>query len=67
MLTGHVGEFFVLTIKEPITTAADNHLIFKKNKKTKKKKQRKCLDISCELSAKQKIHIKCQLIFFSEK
>ena len=55
----------VLTLKVPITTAADDILnfffFFNFSKKTS-------LDISCELSAWQTIHMKYQdLLFFFEK
>ena len=48
----------ILTLKAPITTAADNNFIFFYfSKKTG-------IDISCELCAKQTNHMKCQDLFF---
>ena len=50
---------FVLTLKAPVTTAADEiffYFFFIFSEKTS-------LDISCELSAKQTIHMKCQDLF----
>ena len=46
-----------LILKAPITTAADDNLLFYFfSEKTS-------LDISCESSAKQMIHMKCQDLF----
>ena len=51
---------YILTLKAPITTAADNiffiYFFFYFSEKTS-------LDISCELSAWQTIHMKCQDLF----
>ena len=54
--------FFLLTLKAPITTAADDILkyFFKFSKKTS-------LDISCESFVWQTIHIKCQELFSLKK
>ena len=59
-LTGQGG---FLTLYAPITTAADDILIFFFFFFF----QRKCLGISCESSARQMIHMKCQDIFFKKK
>ena len=48
----------LLTLQMLITTAADNSLIFFFYFSEKKR-----LDISCESSAKQMIHMKCQVLF----
>ena len=45
-----------LTLKAPITTAAVDNFSFYFSEKTS-------LDISCESSAKQMIHMKCQDLF----
>ena len=45
-----------LTLKAPITTAADNFFYFYFSEKTS-------IDISCESSAWQTIHMKCQDLF----
>ena len=51
-----VGVIIVsLTLKVPVTTAADNSFFFFF--------QRKQVDISCESSAMQMIHMKCQDLF----
>ena len=42
---------YVLTLKAPITPAADDDFFFP---------EKTSLDISCESSAKQTIHMKCQ-------
>ena len=54
------GELFLpLTLKAPITTAADDiHKYMFNSEKIR-------LDISCESSARQRIHIKHQALFFS--
>ena len=54
--------FILLTLKAPITTAADN--IHKSFFNVLQRKQR--LDISCESSARQRIHIKHQALFSSK-
>ena len=45
-----------LTLKAPITTAADDNFFYYFSEKTS-------LDIPCELSAWQTIHMKCQDLF----
>ena len=59
-MISHFGsfKFIILTLKVPITTAADDNFyyFFYFSEKTS-------LDISCELSAWQTIHMKCQNLF----
>ena len=59
-LASFVCLYPLLTLKAPITTAADNILFFKFSKKTSH-------DISCESSAWQTIHMKYQDLVFFEK
>ena len=54
-----------LTLEMPITTAADNILSVLSFFLYFSDKIR--LDISCELSAMQTIHIKCQVLFYQKK
>ena len=54
--------FFILTLKAPITTAADNihkHFFIVFSEKIR-------LDVSSESSARQRIHMKNQALFSSE-
>ena len=50
--------FLLLTVNVLITTAADDIFIFMRIFSVKIR-----IDISCELSAKQTIHMKCQSLF----
>ena len=60
--TRHIAVFFLLTLKALITTAADHiheYFFYCSSKKIR-------LDISCESSARQRIHMKYQALFSSK-